>query len=115
MNDEFRIKIIEDYQKNKTYKKLLFTFRKLVASIKKKNTSNRFVHTKVNFVLQNELIYHVKDDRKRLCILTSMKKVMLKAAHDDCNYAEHHRAYIKLSEIMYNFNFNFNFESNSTA
>ena len=50
MNDEFRTKIIENYQKNKMYKKLLFTFRKLVASIKK-NTSNKLVHTKVNFVL----------------------------------------------------------------
>ena len=51
MNDEFRTKIIEDYQKNKTYKKLLFIFCKLVASIKKENTLNKFVHTKMNFIL----------------------------------------------------------------
>ena len=101
MNDEFRTKIIEDYQKNKMYKKLLFTFRKLVASIKKKSTSNKFIHTKMNFVLQNELIYHVKNDKKRLCILTSMKKIMLKTAHDNYNHAKHHRAYVKLSETIY--------------
>ena len=64
INDEFRAKIIEDYQENKTYKKLLLTFRKFVASIKKKNTSNRFVHTKINFVLRDELIYQIKNDKK---------------------------------------------------
>ena len=37
MNDEFRTKIIKDYQKNKIYKKLLFTFRSLAVSIKKKH------------------------------------------------------------------------------
>ena len=63
INDEFRTKIVENYQKNKTYKKLLSTFRKLVVSIKK-NTLNKFIHTKMNFVLQNELIYHVKDNKK---------------------------------------------------
>ena len=101
INDEFRIKIIENYQKNKMYKKLLFTFRKLAAFIKKKSTSNKFVHTRVNFVLQNELIYHVKNDKERLCISTLMKKIMLKTTYDDCNYAKHHRAYIRLSETMY--------------
>ena len=100
INDEFRIKIIEDYQKNKTYKKLLFTFCKLVISIKK-NTSNKFVHTKINFVLQNKLIYYVRNNKKKLCILTLMKKIMLKTAHDDCNYAKHHHAYVKLSKMMY--------------
>ena len=101
MNNEFRIKIIENYQKNKTYKKLLFTFRKLVASIKKKNTSNKLIYTKMNFVLQNELIYHIKNNKKRLCILTLMKKIMLKITYDNCNYAKHHRVYIKLSKTMY--------------
>ena len=101
MNDEFRIKIIEDYQEDKTYKKLLPTLRKLAASIKKKSTSDRPVHTKMNFVLRDGLIYHVRDDKKRLCISASMKKMMLKAAHDDCNHAKHHRAYARLSETVY--------------
>ena len=101
MNDEFRIKIIEDYQENKTYKKLLFIFCKLVASIKKKNTLNKFIYTKINFVLQNELIYHIKNNKKKLCISTLMKKMMLKIMHDNCNHAEHHRAYVKLSEMIY--------------
>ena len=26
---------------------------------------------------------------------------MLKATHDDCNYAKHHRAYVKLLKTMY--------------
>ena len=30
-----------------------------------------------------------------------MKKIMLKTAHDDCNYAKHHRAYVKLLKTMY--------------
>ena len=55
----------------------------------------------MNFVLQNELIYHVKNDKKRLYISTSMKKMMLKTAHDDCNHAKHHRAYVKLSKTIY--------------
>ena len=101
MNDEFRTKIIENYQKNKTYKKLLFTFRKLVALIKKKNTLNKFIYTKVNFVLQNELIYHVKNNKKKLCISTLMKKMMLKTTHDDYNHAKHYHAYIKLLKTIY--------------
>ena len=36
MNNKFRIKLIENYQKNKTYKKLLFILRKLVVLIKKR-------------------------------------------------------------------------------
>ena len=30
-----------------------------------------------------------------------MKKIILKATHDDCNYAKHHRAYAKLSKTIY--------------
>ena len=55
----------------------------------------------MNFVLQDELIYHVKNDKKKLCISTSMKKMMLKVMYDDCNYAKHHRAYVKLSKTIY--------------
>ena len=101
MNNKFRIKIIENYQENETYKKLLFILRKFVASIKKKSTSNKFIHTKINFVLQNELFYYVKNDNKKLCILILMKKIILKATHDDCNYVKHHCTYIKLSKTIY--------------
>ena len=55
----------------------------------------------MNFVLQNELIYHVKNNKKKLCILILMKKVILKAAHDDCNYAKYYRIYIKLLKTTY--------------
>ena len=44
INNEFRTKIIENYQKNKLYKKLLFTFRKLVVSIKKKHIEQIRTH-----------------------------------------------------------------------
>ena len=44
MNDKFRTKIIENYQKNKTYKKLLFILRELAASIKKKYIEQIYTH-----------------------------------------------------------------------
>ena len=56
---------------------------------------------KVNFVLQNKLIYHVKNNKKRLYISTVMKKIILKTTHDDCNYAKHHHAYVKLLKMIY--------------
>ena len=55
----------------------------------------------MNFVLQNELIYHVKNNKEKICISTSMKKMMLKTTHNDCNYAKYHRVYIKLLNTMY--------------
>ena len=44
MNNEFRTEIIENYQKNKIYKKSLFTFRKLVVLIKKKHIRQIYTH-----------------------------------------------------------------------
>ena len=55
----------------------------------------------MNFTLQNRLIYYIKNNKKRLCILILMKKIMLKTTHDDCNYVKHYYTYVKLSKTIY--------------
>ena len=101
INEKFRTKIIKNYHENKTYKTLLLTLRKLVVLTKKESESSKFIYTEMNFVLRNELIYHIKNNRERLCISSLIEKIILKVTYDDCNHADYHRVSVKLLKIIY--------------
>ena len=55
----------------------------------------------IKFKIKNELIYHVKNDVKRLCILFSCEKIVFEQTHDLNNHAEYHRAYQKFVNAIY--------------
>ena len=55
----------------------------------------------IDFSLKNDLIYHVKNEKKRLCILKNIEANVIKAIHDDCFHVSHHCAYVRLFEIVY--------------
>ena len=59
-----------------------------------------YIASRIDFQLINKLIYHVKDDRSRLCISKSCVYNVLKIAHDDNFHVDYHRAYVKLSSIF---------------
>jgi Integrase zinc binding domain len=54
------------------------------------------------FFIKNNLIYYADpaDERRRLCIFSTMEKEIFKMAHDERNHAGFHRAY---NTIMANF------------
>ena len=59
------------------------------------------IATDIDFQLHDELIYHVKKDIFRLCILSNCEQNVFKLTHDDCFHAEHHRVYARLINVVY--------------
>ena len=57
--------------------------------------------TDIDFQLHDELIYHVKKNIFKLCILSNCEQNVFKLTHDDCFHAEHHRAYARLINVVY--------------
>ena len=72
------------------------TAKKIVIDVVDRNSI-----TNIDFCLKEGLIYHVKNDKKRLCISQNAKVDVLKTAHDNCFHVDHHRVYARLSDFVY--------------
>lgn len=59
------------------------------------------LRTDVDFCLIDDLIYHIKNGKTRLCIFRNTKSTVMRAAHDDCFHAGHHKAYARLTNAVY--------------
>lgn len=55
----------------------------------------------IDFYLMSNLIYHVKNDKIRLCIFQNTKSIMIKTIYDDYFHANHYRVYVRLNDIIY--------------
>ena len=99
---EFKKKLIDKYVKNSAWKKLKPMLKQLKKRIEKKMTSEKSSNIDIDFTLKNDLIYHVKDN-KRLCILASCEKAVFELTHNENNYAEYHWTYQQLIITIFMF------------
>ncbi len=58
-------------------------------------------HPNIEFSLKNDLIFHIKNEKKRLCISFSCERDIFKLAHDQNNHFDHHRVYFKLIDQIF--------------
>ncbi len=58
-------------------------------------------NSKIDFALKNDLIFHIKNDKKRLCISFICETDIFELAHDQNNHSDHHRVYFKLIDQIY--------------
>ena len=99
---EFKKELIDEYVKNSAWKKLKSMLKQLKKRIEKKTTSKKSSNIDINFTLKNNLIYHVKDN-KRLCISASCERAVFELTHDENNHAEYHRIYRQLIITIFMF------------
>ena len=62
--------------------------QKLTLQIDKKSKKSNKIE--IDFIIQNNLIYHVEDAEKRLCISLICEKIVFEIAHNQNNYANFH-------------------------
>ncbi len=72
----------------------------MLRDLAKRRESNDHEQFEIDFCVENDLIYHVKN-KKRLCISFNCEKDVFELAHDQNNHSEHHRIYIKLIDQFY--------------
>ena len=97
MFKNFRKIFMKDYILNSTWKKLKLMLKTLTKRTEKKNSKN----IDINFEIKNDLIYHIKDNRQRLCVSFNCKKTVFELTHDQNNHARHHRTYQKFVNSVY--------------
>ena len=99
---EFKKELIDEYVKNSTWKKFKSMLKQLKKRVEKKTTSEKSSNIDIDFILKNDLIYHVKNN-KRLCISASCKRAVFELTHDENNHAEYHRVYQQLIITIFMF------------
>ena len=77
--------------------------KQLKKQIEKKTfETKKSSNIEINFILTNDFIYHVKNN-KRFCILASCEKAIFELTHDKNNHAEYHRIYQQLIITVFMF------------
>ena len=116
---KFKQRLIDEYVKEKLWKKLLIMLSNLkkrvinenrvineINEIFNKNINNhktifKKFRIKINFKLHDELIYYINEKRFRLCIFKSVKRKIFYMIHDDNHHFNTHRYFTKISKTMF--------------
>ena len=92
-SQDFKKKLIETYEKNKYFKKMLTVIKKITDSFK------HFME--IRFVLRNELIYYVfMSNPDRLCISDALVQNVFELAHDKQHHSDFHQIYTRLDTVF---------------
>lgn len=59
------------------------------------------VYTGIAFELDDDLIYHTADNRRRLCIPATCEQEVFRMAHDEHQHAGRHRCYQRIADTLY--------------
>ena len=92
---EFKKKLIDEYVKNSAWKKFKSMLKQLKKRIEKKTISEKSSNINIDFILKNDFIYHVKNN-KRLCIFASCERAVFELTHNENNHAKYYRIYQQL-------------------
>ena len=76
--------------------------KQLKKRIEKKATLKIFLNINIDFTLTNDLIYHIRNN-KRFCISASCERIVFEFAHDENNHAKYHRIYQQLIITIFMF------------
>lgn len=67
----------------------------------KKFNSSKTIHIDVKFKTQNDLIYYVKNNFVRFCILINVEKQIFEKTHDKNMNIEHAKIYERLFKMVF--------------
>ena len=74
-------------------------------STKKKRVSKKF-RIDVNFELNNDFIYYVDEEIRRLCLFIAVEKKIFRLIHDENIHINIHRCFNRIIDIIYIFKLN---------
>ena len=102
MTSEFRIKLIDEYFKEKSWTKII----KMLKELRKKTSieeieNDESVKTEIEFELHRGLIYHKKN--RRLCVSASVEKKIFNLAHDQNQHSGTTRCFHRIKESIFIF------------
>ena len=104
MFDEFRVKIIEKYFKDQMWQSIIEILTAIQSNDDELYESEAIsiTRTSLNFELvDDELIYHVDESRRRLDISAAIEQEMFRIAHDEIHHVDIHRCYARIVDILY--------------
>lgn len=101
LSPEFKKSLIQGYSEDKSWADIKTMLTNLNNRLTKESDSPETIHTGVEFKMQDDLIYHVKDDLSRLCIPANVEKQIFEEAHDGNMHAGHARAYERLARTVF--------------
>jgi hypothetical protein len=96
MFENFRFRIKKEYQMKKKWTSLML----MLENLNKRREKNLQEKIEIDFLLKNNLLFHVKD-RKRFCISFNCESEIFELAHDKNNHFEHNKVYAKLVNHVY--------------
>ena len=70
-------------------------------SSKENSSQSKKPYIDIDFELDDELIYHTKKRRRRLCISASCEAEIFRMSYDDNQHAERHRCYQRIVDSLY--------------
>ena len=102
VSDKFRERLKREYLAVNKWKELMHNLRRAEGGNQGKPSKETY-----RFFMENNLIYYADpaDERRRLCILSTMEKEIFKMAHDERNHARFYRAYDTIVANFYIRNF----------
>lgn len=72
------------------------------SSIEQSNSfKSRKIYIEIEFVLKNDFIYYLKENRHRFCISKTCETDIFRSIHDDNQHFDRHRCYQKIADIVY--------------
>ena len=72
-----------------------------ISSSKKNFNQFKKSYIDIDFELDDELIYHTKKKRRRLCISTFCEIEIFRMSYDDNQHVERHRCYQRITDSLY--------------
>ena len=81
---------------NETFVENFVFVDKTITSISKRKSNLVYLTFEINFQLIDDLLYHVKKNYFKLCILNNCIFDILKLIHDDNSYIEYYQIYARL-------------------
>ena len=109
MSDEFHKQLVEGFRKEKSWSKIITMLKELSKRLKEEAISptrsptgtRSLIPTGIDFEMRDDLIYHVRGDKLRLCIPTSVEKEVFAMAHDSNQHSGYHRTFQRIVDTLY--------------
>ena len=95
------VSISTSFEFNRSITSKIFVNRR--SSVDQSNNFSKFkkIYIDIEFALKNNLIYYLKKNRRRLCILKSCETDIFRLAHDDNQHFDRHRCYQRIADVLY--------------
>jgi hypothetical protein len=99
LTEETKTRLQNDYRKDPHWSKILAMLE--IEAARDLHTGMQNAPNGLSFALRDGLIYHVVDDRVRLCLPSTFEKEIFRLAHDQNAHSGFVRTYQRVAESLY--------------